>query len=217
LAKTLHIASHSPLNDESSRSWVASNNSQSPPASTIWRKSMLRISTQKMFAAIAPAFVALSLMPLATIAQPSIDINQPVSPVKPIKMAMATVSGKIINAGSNNGGQPNFNCNQIKIYPAVAVNKAPSNPDEIVMTQYKQIGGLATVSGGSAAAGCTYKLTLTGKALNQPIHLIATAPKAWTTSVDTVDVVPKYWANPWTFKAGQNLKGDFQIRATLVK
>jgi hypothetical protein len=178
---------------------------------------MLRISTQKMFAAIAPAFVALSLMPLAAIAQPSIDINQPVPPIKPIKMAMATVSGKIINVGGNNGGQPNFNCNQIKIYPAIQVDTPPSQPGGMVTTEYKQVGGLATVSGGNAADGCTYNLTLTRKSLNQWIHLIATAPNSWTRSADVVQVYPKGWANPLKLKAGQNLKGDFQIEATLIK
>jgi hypothetical protein len=76
---------------------------------------------------------------------------------------------------------------------------------------------MATVAGGSTAAGCTDTLTLTGKSLNQTIHLVTESPQTWTTAVNRVEVSPKHWANPKTDKAGQNLKADFQIRASLIK
>jgi hypothetical protein len=175
---------------------------------------MLRFSTQTRFAAVVlPVFAAISLMPMAAIALPPLDPTTPI----PQPIQVATVSGKIINAGSNNGGAPKFNCNQIKIYPAVLIIVPSSDPDGIATYQEKKIGGLATVTGGSAAAGCTYTLKLTGKSVNQPIHLVTESPQTWTTAVNRVEVSPKNWANPKTYKAGQNLKADFQIRASLIK
>jgi hypothetical protein len=175
---------------------------------------MLHFSTQKTFAAIVlPAFAAINLMPMMANAMPVLIPTTP--PPQPIQVAI--VSGKITNAGSNNGGAPKFNCNQIKLYPAVQIIVPSTDPDGIATYQEKKIGGLATVAGGSAAAGCTYTLTLTGKSLNRTIHLVTESPQTWTTAVNSVEVSPKNWGNPKTYKAGQNLKADFQIRATLIK
>ncbi len=172
--------------------------------------------------AVLSTLVALNLLPTGAIANPARPTLQPrpgtvsTTPIlKPLQIA--TVSGKITNGGSNNGGQPSFNCNQIKLYAALQTVPTPSG-DEIVIPTYKQVGGLATISGGSAAAGCTYSLNLSGQALKQSVHLIAIAPDAWSTPINVVNLAPSSWMNPLQVTTGQTIQGkDFQIRATLIK
>jgi hypothetical protein len=172
--------------------------------------------------ALLSTLAVLSMVSTGAIANPtipaSIDRTLPnISTIPNLTIALATVSGKITNGGSNNGGQPNFQCSDIKIYAATQTIPAPSG-DFISLPEYKKVSGYATVSGGSAAAGCTYSLNLTGKALNQTVYLITTNPQTWTTMVNSVEISPSDGVSSLKLASGQALQGkNLYIHATLIK
>jgi hypothetical protein len=127
----------------------------------------------------------------------------------------ATVSGKIVNGGSNNGGAPNFSCNDIKVYAAIATTPTPNGGIQI--PTYQQIGS-GTKASGDIKTGCSYKLNLVKQATNKPIYLFGQSPQSWTSFVNIVDVVPKGWSNPTTVANGANLTNmNMEIRATAIK
>jgi hypothetical protein len=172
--------------------------------------------------ALLSTLAVLSIVSTGAIASPTIpdpiDRTLPnISPIPNLTIALATVSGKITNGGSNNGGQPNFQCSDIKIYAATQTIPAPSG-DFISLPEYKKVSGYATVSGGSAAAGCTYSLNLMRKALNQTVYLITTNPQSWTTIVNSVEISPSDGVSSLKLASGQALQGkNFYIHGTLIK
>lgn len=178
------------------------------------------------FKIAATALTLLASLPTLTTvanAQPQILLQQPVilqPRINPdiLQLApVAQISGTIANGGSNNGGQPNFICNEIEIYAAQAVPSAPPVGGGISLPEYKKIGQSVKATG-NIASGCEYTLPLTAGAINKPIYLFATSPEKWTTAVNVVDISPVGWNNSIQVSKNQSLNNmNMRITATLIK
>lgn len=164
----------------------------------------------------------ISLSATAQIAHSQPQINQQINPrlrIDPRLLELnlsPSISGNIINGGSNNGGKPDFTCNQIEIYVAEASFPAPQNGG-ISLPQYQQIGK-STWGTGDITSGCQYTLPIASAAIGKQLHLFARSPQKWTTSVNAVDISPSGWANPIKINKNQQLKDiNMSITATLIK
>ena len=142
-----------------------------------------------------------------------IEINRP-----QLQLITTSISGKITNGGSNNGGQPNFACSDISVYVAVALPPSPPQGEPgISLPNYQKIGQSVKAKG-NIATGCEYTLYVPSSGIGKPIYVFATSPQTWTTSVNAVDISPVGWTNPLQVTKGQKLQNkNMRIRATLIK
>ncbi|BCL33773.1 hypothetical protein [Nostoc sp. MS1] len=135
----------------------------------------------------------------------------------PIQLIPTTsISGVITNGGSNNGGQPNFTCNEIKLYIAENVTPPPSGSG-ITLPEYKQIGNVVKAQG-NIATGCQYTLPIASKAIGKSVYVFAISPNKWTTFINSVDISPNNFSNPIQVNKNEHLKNmNLTIRATAIK
>jgi hypothetical protein len=147
-----------------------------------------------------------------------IKIQRPVEvPNIPIQLIPTTsISGVITNGGSNNGGQPNFTCNEIKVYVAESFTPAPSDGG-IALPEYKQIGSIVKAKG-NIATGCQYTLSVASAAIGKSVHVFAISPDKWTTFINSVSISPNNFSNPIQVNKNDHLKNmNLTIRATAIK
>jgi hypothetical protein len=124
------------------------------------------------------------------------------------------ISGQIKNNATV--GQPKFACNNITIYVAKDVTP-PSTGEDIQPQKLQQIGASVTATG-DINSGCQYKLPLSTSALNMPVYLIATSPKAWTTYVDSVNITQANFKNPIHVSTGKSIINmNMQITTSVIK
>lgn len=121
-----------------------------------------------------------------------------------IRIPIQSVSGTIVNAGSNNGGQPNFACNDINIFASKLITTKPPADGGITMPKYEQISSSVKAIG-NIATGCKYTLPLSLSATKQPIYVFAVSPRKWTTAIDSIEISPTGWTNPVQVAPGVNL------------
>jgi hypothetical protein len=163
---------------------------------------------------IATAGIAVAeLKPNLDIRPGNIELNRP-----QLQLIRTSISGKITNGGSNNGGQPDFACSDISVYVAVALPPSPPQGEPgISLPNYQKIGKPVKAQG-NITTGCEYTLYIPSSGMDKPIYLFATSPDKWTTSVDVVDISPVGWTNPLQITLGQKLANkDMRITATLIK
>lgn len=127
------------------------------------------------------------------------------------KVMAESISGVITNSGSNNGGQPNFTCSEIKVYVAQRISTVP--------LQYKQIGASVAATG-NISNGCKYTLTVPAEAIGKFVDVLTNSisPTKWTTTVNVIDISPNNFSNPIQIKKNENLTNrNLTIRATVSK
>ncbi|AFZ14389.1 hypothetical protein Cri9333_3566 [Crinalium epipsammum PCC 9333] len=153
------------------------------------------------------------LKPNLEIRPGNIEINRP-----QLQLITTSISGKITNKGSNNGGKPNFACSDISVYLAIALPPSPPQGEPgISLPNYQNIGKSVKAQG-NIATGCVYTLYVPNTGIGKPIYVFATSPEKWTTSVNVVDISPVDWTNPLQVTKGQKLENkDLRITATLIK
>ncbi|QIR41736.1 hypothetical protein HCG51_34175 (plasmid) [Tolypothrix sp. PCC 7910] len=127
-----------------------------------------------------------------------------------------SISGVITNGGSNNGGQPNFTCDEIQVYVVENITPPPSGSG-ITLPEYKQIGSSAKATG-NIATGCKYTLSIAAKAIGKSVYVFATSPTKWTTFVNVVEVSAANFSNPIKVNKNDHLTNmNLTIRATAIK
>lgn len=161
-----------------------------------------------MFSAIsAPSAMADSIIKV----QRPIDIHPNIQ-----LLPITSISGVITNGGSNNGGQPNFTCNEIQVHVAEDITPKPSG-NGITVPQYKQIGSSVQATG-NIATGCKYTLPIPSQATNKFVYVFASSPRKWTTFVNAVDVSPANFSNPIKVQKNEKLTNlNLRIYATAIK
>ncbi|MBW4575029.1 MAG: hypothetical protein KME08_07065 [Aphanothece sp. CMT-3BRIN-NPC111] len=163
-------------------------------------------------AGLAGAQIRPTLEPI----KPRLEINPGLFP--PL-IVFSSISGNITNSGSNNGGQPDFACQDIEVYIAEAIPAPPPPPGELGLSipNYKKIGQSVKATG-NIQVSCQYNLSVPTSATGKPIYVFATSPQKWTTSVNVVYISPTGWNNPVQVNKGEHLKNkNMRITATLIK
>ncbi len=184
------------------------------------------MKTNLLKISIAALSVLASLSSTAAIAQISLPIepiNSPQPPTTSIYFPLTInttvregsyISGNIKNNASI--GQPKFACNNITIYVAKDVT-LPNSGEGIQVQQLQQIGASVTATG-DINSGCQYKLPLSASALNIPVYVIATSPKAWTTYVDSINIYQANFQNPINVATGKSIVNmNMQITTSVIK
>ncbi len=167
-------------------------------------------------ATLAVLTIFTSMSASSAMADSIIKVQKPIDINPNIQLRPTTsISGVITNGGSNNGGQPNFTCDQIQVYVAENITPPPSGSG-ITLPKYKQLGN--SVKATTIATGCQYTLPIASTAIGKSVYLFATSPNKWTTFVNVVEVSPANFSNPIKVNKNDKLTNmNLTIRATAIK
>ncbi len=168
-------------------------------------------------ATLAIATIFTSMSASSAMADSIIKVQRPIDINQNIQLRPTTsISGVITNGGSNNGGQPNFTCNEIQVYVAENIAPPPSGSG-ITLPEYKQIGSLVKATG-NIATGCQYTLPIASTAIGKSVYVFAKNPDKWTTFVNVVEVSPANFSNPIKVNKNDSLTNmNLTIRATAIR